>query len=236
MHPLDEWTVIPQRKMITESKLESKSVIPPSLAKRRVTSSLGRKKGRHKKGKAQANLPPMRNLAVTVRHTFRFRSAGFVAVSCSVTDLLGACGGICYTANSLLRTWASSVRVHKMTIWPDAAGEVTINWATPVTGIEKDVMMNEDLPTGVTLTGAVVSKPPAKSLCGSWLQSSTANIFIVNSTAGCIMDVDLEFTLSATLLGTAITIATGTLGTIYYLALDGPSQNNLVPVGLVTTS
>jgi len=51
-----------------------------------------------------------------------------------------------------------------------------------------------------------------------------------------VIDVSVTFTLSNNILGQDIGVVTGVLKTFYYLSLDGPGANVLVPVGVPTTA
>jgi urea transporter len=53
---------------------------------------------------------------------------------------------------------------------------------------------------------------------------------------GAVIDLAVDFTLSGQFEAFTQVVATAVVGTVYYLALDGPSSNTLVPVGVPTTS
>ncbi len=55
--------------------------------------------------------------------------------------------------------------------------------------------------------------------------------------SGTLVDLDVEMVfVDQASAGTSINLTTVTVAQVYYLALDGPTTNLLVPVGLTTTS
>jgi hypothetical protein len=61
-------------------------------------------------------------------------------------------------------------------------------------------------------------------------------VFFISCVQGAVIDLAVEFTLGNQFGVSAIAgIATVAVGTIYYLALDGPSNNHLAPIGVPTT-
>jgi hypothetical protein len=95
------------------------------------------------------------------------------------------------------------------------------------------------MPTGITVDRPVRAKPPPKSYLSMWQisgQNSTDPLFQITAATGSILEVRGVYTLSSDYLPPNITIATGTLGAVLYLALDGPSSNKIQPLGLPTSS
>jgi len=97
--------------------------------------------------------------------------------------------------------------------------------------------MIESIPEGITTTDAMVFKPPAKSLASFWLGDvdSATQVFALSTSPGSIVDVSLSFRLCNVYSSASVAVATAVIGTVYYLALDGPSSNTYVPVGIPTT-
>jgi hypothetical protein len=60
-------------------------------------------------------------------------------------------------------------------------------------------------------------------------------MFELACSVGSIVDFTVSFRLSNIVGGTQNTVASAVNSGIYYLALDGPSSNKYVPVGLPTT-
>jgi len=199
--------------------------------------------GRRKGGKGAASLPPILNVTPTLGHTFRFtNSANQVGVAITGAQLQGALGTIGTATNSTVRPWASSVRIHRITIWPSAGSNPPIapgvEWGA-ISGALKDEGKYTGLPYGITQEKAIVSKPPKKSLCADWLSLTAMNVttlFYVTAPAGSILDISVSFTLAAAFVSSAsISTATAAIGTIYYLSLDGNSSHIWSPLGLPTT-
>lgn len=85
------------------------------------------------------------------------------------------------------------------------------------------------------MTGAVKFVPGPGSLASFW-QIAPANYFDVTAPVGSITDVHVTFCVSNEFQVALATIVSGSLGNVYYLALDGPASNLYVPEGLFTTS
>lgn len=223
------------------NKKEVETKAPPK-ALLAVRGRSGRAKGKGKKG--APNLPPMLNTVITVSHTFRYYVASAITTATiQAAFVAGACGGTVSIVNSAFKAWASTVKIRKISIWPALSStEHTpeVEWLTPLGPIEKDVAKNRALPGGVTIDRVLVSRPPRGTLCADWiniLTSPSANLFaLLDVPAQSVIDFDVSFTLSNVLASDSLTIASGTLGGIYYLALDGAGTNKIVPVGVPTTA
>jgi len=61
-------------------------------------------------------------------------------------------------------------------------------------------------------------------------------MFNITTNAEAIIDLAVDYRISNVFSPVASTVAAGTLGSVYYLALDGPSSNKLQVVGLPTTA
>ncbi len=89
------------------------------------------------------------------------------------------------------------------------------------------------------MTGRLRFFPPKKSLASDWIVPAAAslNVFNITVSAGGIVILDVEATLTNAQATVSITsITTATLGQAYYLALDGRATNIIRPVGMVTTA
>lgn len=226
--------------VVVKSTAERKLVAPLKSSKSRVT-----RRGRSSKAKGLPSLPPTLDAVITSRHTFRFScTTGFSALQ-NITggNLAGAIGGYCTTANATVKTVASSIRVHRVTVWPPQQGSPQnppeIVWFGPITIMEKDESKERLLPAGVSVTAPVTEKPPGKTLCSDWFAVSSGAsqpmFGLLNIAAGAVVDVQLSWTMTNNLLGSTPAIATGVLGTYYYLYLDGSTSHQLQPVGKPTT-
>jgi len=212
----------------------------------RALSLVARKKGKGKKRRSRGppNLPPQLETVVTIQKVFRFLSSGSVSqVDITGAKLAGALGGCCTVTNSVVTCWASSCRVHSITVWPSVsltAPVPEIIWYSPLAQNEKDESKIRSLPSGVTVDRALKSSPPADSLASSWLTlanlTSTALWRFNGVPAASVIDVSVTFTLSNNLSGQDLGVVTGVLKTFYWLALDGPGTNVIRPQGVPTTA
>jgi len=195
-----------------------------------------------KKG-GNTSLPPEFQAVLTKRHRFYFlvEVSGVTSVSVNDRYIRGACGGICTVANSKLMPWAGSIRVHSLTMWLPVVASSTascdVYWVSTGTEFVKDDEKFRLIPEGVTVTGPMYFTPPAKSLAGDWISDAGAatNLFGLVAPNGTVVCLDVEFTLANNMVAIAQTIVSGTLAVPYYLALDGPTSNTLVPQGVPTT-
>jgi hypothetical protein len=183
------------------------------------------------------SLPPKINLTPTYRHVFRYvcRSTA-TAVPVNGPDLLIACGCIA-TSTTTVYSIGSSVRVHSIRIWPSPNSttntSVLVQWQGPITSVERDFEENQDVPAGVSVTGAAQYSPPKDSFCDKWLTGLAINaLMLITCPIGAILDVDLSYTSSNALANATQSSLSGlTVGTVYYGTLDG-ATNALTPVGL----
>lgn len=190
-------------------------------------------------------VPPELNAVISCTHTFRFQCVtGFSALQ-NITggNLAGAIGGFCTTANSVVKTIASSIRVRKVVVWPSVQttpqNPPEVTWFSPITVMEKDASKERILPAGYSLSAALVSRPPRNTLCSDWFAVSSGAsqpmFGLTNIAGGSVIDVTLSWTITNNLVTSSPAIATGTLGTYYYLYLDGSTSHQLQPVGKPST-
>lgn len=239
-----------------ESKKDGKFLLvksPPRAsgltnAGRLVQQSAAKFKGARAKGNKKSamggliDLPPQIENTLKVRSRIRYVAGSNNIVSVSVADLIGSFGGTCTVTNSVFKPWASSARIRRMVLWPSASASTelntaTVSWNSGVSGLNRDSERTKDVPEGVLLTGRVVFKPPRKSVASDWMAASigTTNIFTLTCSVGTLMDFEAEFTLANQFTSGTQTIATGTLGSLYYLPIDGASSHQYFPVHLPTT-
>jgi len=195
----------------------------------------------------RSNLPPEINLSPTFTKAYRFQvPTSAASVTISVLELIGALGGICTVLNSTVVHWTTAFRIIALKLYPPAGSNVNpvnavVEWSS-ASGYAPDRVMSNDSPGGITSAGrCLVFKPPAKSLASDWVNivNSSLNLFnLFNAPAGCVIDLVVESAIGVSFSASALssTVATGTLGQIYYLALDGPSSNKVIPAtGMPTT-
>jgi len=203
-------------------------------------------RGRRKSGKRQRGaptLPPELEMVFMVHKTLRFLASGAFSNNITGQMIAGACGGICTITNSSVSCFASSAKIHKITIWPSVsltAPSPEVIWYSPVTVVEKDESKSRTIPSGVTVDRAVVSRPPRNTLAVDWMNLvsiGTTSLFkLLNVPSASVIDLSLTFTLSNNILSQNLGVVTGVLTNVYYLALDGPGTNILRPIGVPTTA
>lgn len=189
-------------------------------------------------GSSGLSLPPRLEATVNVQDShFRFEAASSSTVSASFNDIFGALGGIVVVANSNFKPWASSYRIKSITAWPPSGSSASLSWNIGTSGQQRDQETCQDVPTGVTSTKPIVFRPPKHTLAGDWVlgTASNTNHFTMIVTAGTIIDLHVQFTLSNQVQAGSLSISTGTLGLVYYLPLDGAGSNIIQQIHLPTT-
>jgi len=175
----------------------------------------------------------------SLRHTYRFSNSTNGNFSVTAGTLAGAIGGICTVVNSTLQCFASSVKIDSIDIYPSTGAQVTLNWQTGNTPFVQDTLVNDSIPSGITMTQKLTFRPAARTLAADWFAFSavTATNTLFNmglSASGCIIDMHVNYTLVGSIPSISRSIAVGVLGTQYYLYLDTAKDVN--PVELPTTS
>jgi hypothetical protein len=214
--------------------LTSPSLKSPRKGRVRVVQ----KRARMGKGRGVgsiSSLPPQLEASVAVSHVYRFQPTVGGLKPVTVGDLLGVCGGIA-TSTTSVTTWASSLKIAKVVIWPSEGGNPMLQWSAGQSGQMPDSEKFESIPTGITVTKALVFKPPAKSLASFWITSAdaSATLFEIRGDSGSIIDLHISYRLSNIFAPLAITVSAATAGDVYYLALDGHASNDYSPIGLPT--
>lgn len=177
---------------------------------------------------------------VELKHTFRFSASSAFQQTVTPIFLAAAAGAICSVTNSTLKTIAGSVKVNFIEVWspPPSQGAATtcsVDFAGSANNPNREY---SDTSVSVTRPAHVLCNPPTQSLCSFWQQASntTSDLFTIAGGAGAIIDVGLSIVLAdGDAEPSSVTVTTATLGNVYYLALDGPTSNLLVPVSLATT-
>jgi len=219
-----------------ERKTESKS--KPSLAASPVRSSTRGRVGRGRRsgGGRVPGIPPQLNGAMLVRHTFCFTcvTGGLTNQNLTPQTIAGACGTIA-TQTTTAQTWASCVRINRITIWPPVGSETvpSITWALDGQLFTKDEYKFRALPKGLSIDGAITSTPPSNTLNNFWQDASnTQAVAQVSVDLGGVLHADISFVMSDNVSSTTLAITGGTIGTIYYLPLDGGGSHKLRPDGV----
>jgi hypothetical protein len=218
---------------------EKKSLAPPPIA----FSPICLRGIPTRSARSGPALPPALQTSPEVAHTFRFAAdAALTAANITVRDVIAATGNICIVANSDLNSFASCVKVKSLTVWAPSSSSmksIALSWAAESSGREPDEVVNKAVPAGMTLPSSLVFVPPSWALAGFWQigpAAPTAVMFQISVPAGAIVDLSVSLRLSNTQTPVQSTVGSAALGSVYYLALDGPGSNKLLPLGLPTTS
>ncbi len=175
------------------------------------------------------------------RHRMRFTVNTFNNGGYTITpkSILGSLGTVCYVANSNVRSIFTSFKVREVEIWAPGIPSYTMNLITPSTvAIEweassqlSSTMTMSDTSNSVSVPAHVRARPPAGSAAAFWNTSTASTLFNLYAPQGSIVDVDLELIQDVDNTNSSVTtITTGTIGNTYYLALDGPATNRIVPI------
>jgi len=232
----------------TPHQLSLKASGPKLGATKSLSMTVRRSTGQRRKGKKKGrsgapSLPNNINLVSVVPHIGRF-SCTSNASSVSVTrgSMATTFGAIVTTANTSAVCFASTYRITKIIIWP-AAGSAPIlefpGGSTAEQALQKEVMMNETMPTGITLDRPLVWKPSRKSYLSQWqvaASNPTDVLFILSTAVGTVVDVHSVFTLaSGVQMGAGFGVSTSStvpLATVAYFPID--TSNKIQPIGLST--
>jgi hypothetical protein len=229
-------------KVVSKPETDQKVMkVTPRLAL--SLPQLQTKQPKRRTGRASRAVVLPREAGIRVNHVYRFdTTSGINASNITVGMIFGAIGTMGQVANSSVASFASSFRIKRLTIFESAQGVVTVGseifWASTTDVNTADIVYtNSTIP--YDRPSCVSSTPPPKSLASFWWNSSattTTPLFGLTCAIGSIIDLDVEFTIANSLEGLAgISVATATVGNVYYLALNGPATNTAIPVGLPTT-
>jgi hypothetical protein len=177
---------------------------------------------------------------IRMRHTYRFVSTNATVFGISNDDILGAMGTECTVASTSANALFGSFKVHSVEVWSPPANQggattCSVNWAGGVNSPSVEV---SDTTVSVSMPAHIFAVPPKGATASFWQVSSATALFNISAPPGSVVDVDVEGVLwdedtGITRKTYAITI--GTLGFVYYLALDGFASNLIIPVSLTST-
>jgi hypothetical protein len=185
--------------------------------------------------------PPQISSNVVNRHIFRFAATGLFGGNITANFLLGAVGNICHVANTAVMSIAGSAKLHRVSVYSPPATQgafstCSLTWLSAQADAPS-LLEVSDTTVSTAQPAHITTVPPKESGASFWFTSSTDPLFHLDAPVGSIIDVDLFYVLNDTgVAGFASTVAAGTLGVMYWLALDGPANNKLVPVSLFTTA
>jgi hypothetical protein len=214
---------------------------PPQKIPKSSSKTQNKSRKNHSRSLVRLNKPPQIRSNIIYNHTFRFAATAGATAQVTVLDALGAAGGICFVVNSQLALFAQSVKINSVSIWspPPSQGAVStcsVEWAsTAAQSIGYGNQETSDTSNSVASPAVVFTRPPRNSLASFWQSAASTVLFTCVTPAGSIVDFSASFILCDVNTPEDQGVAVAALGSIYYLALDGPTTNNLVPVSMVTT-
>jgi hypothetical protein len=246
----------PSLSLAPSTRLESKSGTQSTivaLARRAPSSTKQPLRRRRKGGGGQhrgnaPRLPPEIEAVLAV--PFRIRCVSGTTTTAVAPNIItrksfaSMLGGICTTANTSVRLWASSFRITRITAWPAASGDCfiacVISGTTAEQALQKDSQKVGTLPNGITsTTGGHQYRPKPGTYLSMWQvvnNDETDRLLQYASTSGSVWDFEGVFTLpSGTAATSTVTVTTALLGSIYYLYPDGQTTHDLTVQGLTTT-
>jgi len=188
-------------------------------------------------GSSGGSIPPLRSNVVK-HHRFRFTaSSACVKSQITGTTLLGACGVVGTVVNTTGAYVNRTVRLRSVHVWaPTATSNSPTTCAVEWLGSANSPNLEiSDTSINVSKPASLHVKPPPNSLASFWTGFSST-IFLLDCPGGSVVDVSVDYIEMDTTTPVTTGLTTVALGVLYYLALDGPATNKLVPVSLTTTS
>jgi len=188
--------------------------------------------------------PTQNRSNVQLSHRYRFTSTSGSTTAIVSGDLLGAAGGMCTVTNSHVTSIFQSLRVKEIEIWSPPASQgsaTTCSVEFTGSGVNSSNLEYSDTSVSVSQPAHIRCRPPRNSLASFWtnFQSSTTGLFTIIAPTGSIIDLTLDLIFrDDNVSGEVVTVATATLGLVYYLAMDCVTDNGAVrypPVSLTTT-
>lgn len=183
--------------------------------------------------------PQMLETNVRLTHRYRFAVTSAFAGAVTFTDIAGAMGTFGTVTNTTVVAWIASLRIKRVEMWtpPPSQGATatcSIDWFSTN---QQPAMEFSDTSVSTAIPAHVRCVPPAKSLAAFWQAAgNAANAFELVAPAGTIIDIHVDgILIDADDVGVTYAVATAVIGKPYYLSLDGPASNLLVPVSMVTT-
>jgi len=210
----------------------------------RSLSRVTRKKGGGKgKAKRAPKLPPSLDTVAVFHSVLRFTATSAASsTNVTVATLLVAGGSICTIANSTVTSVASSLKLHKITVWPATStagsGQQAEILFPELGNITRDESKSNAIPVGITVSDVVMVRPPAQTQQSFWNSSGggASTLFSITCPAGSIIDIDVTFCLRNNLAGvTQNGYAAASLGSFYYGRADGVG-GKFLPLGVPTTN
>jgi hypothetical protein len=182
---------------------------------------------------------PQYTAPIPITKTYRFVSSNATSRGITLVDLLGIAGISNYAANTNV-IHADSMKLHKIEAWSlgTVGNTIDITFYGPNEFIKPSEYTDECVSTA---SPAHVLCRPTKGLFSEWLTAPTIAtnpaIFSIASSVGTIVDVTVSHLMWQDSTNTTpvvwTSVASGTLGKIYYLGLDG-TGGYYAPIALPT--
>ncbi len=178
--------------------------------------------------------------------TLRFEGSITPGTPITVTaeTLLSACGVVGSVTNLDVSQLFISFRVKRLRVWSAPASvSANANTITLVWSGQGSIANSIELESDTSISTAVPlyldCTPPAHSQAAFWSVESSGTVFQLEqfgTTSPVVVDLTVDLKMaSGGFLTHQVGVSTAVVGELYYLALDGPSTNTLVPVALGTT-
>lgn len=243
---LEEKKLESERLLATHQKWGGKS--EASWRQEELLRKLGSNEVRLVAGRASSmgkslSLPPARDFSMRHYHVFRFECANAATTAVNGVDLAAVCGAVAETATTL-SPLVSCYRIRSIQAWPPAGGSCSLNWASMGNTFVGEDIKARDVPTGITVTGGLKFVPSKNSLASNWIntniQTGSPNVFVIQSSVGTIVDVELDFCYFAAGLNQfglqTATGASATVNALYFAGLDNWRTSVAAYVALHTSA
>jgi hypothetical protein len=184
--------------------------------------------------------PPQLKSNIVLNHTFRYKCTNAAATAVTANGLLCSAGGICTVSNTTIVSYFYAVRIKRIKIWTvtataGTAATCSVEWQGQTNTPNMEV---SDTSINTAVPARLNAVPPRNSLASFWGNSITGQLCILTCPVGSIVDILLELiACDGEANYSYTTIATGTVGQVYYVALDQPAgTSRYQPVSLTTTT
>lgn len=184
--------------------------------------------------------PPMLATNIRFRHRYRFDASADFSGTITFAEIAASMGTIGTVTNTTVTLLCNSLRILSVEMWAPpasqgAASTCSIDWYSTT---NQPAFEFSDTTISTAVPSHVQCRPPPFSLAAFWQPSNSgANAFTLVAPKNTIIDLTLEgILIDEDGLGDTLGVTTAVIGHPYYIALDGPSSNKLVPVSMVTTS
>ncbi len=184
------------------------------------------------------SLIPQIRTNVIKRHKFRFAASGALSiVGPTGATILGALGTVCTVTNTTVAQFNKSFRIRSIEAWaPGSATPATLTliWIGLANSPNVEV---SDTSITASFPAHIKTSPPPESSAWLWQVTGATQVFFITGPTGTVLDLDVDYIeTDQTFAASTQAVSVGVLSQCYYLALDGPTSNLLVPVALTTTS